>query len=174
MPAPAPPSGLLHVPIMCGCFLKQHSAKWNATDIVHGVAMQVEGALECAKATAEVMRTVVTRRGHATPQALITELTSYGAQLQAAKPHGQLQTPLASLACRHAAQQHLPVASSRIQIPTIICWLLQSCRLATLSGACCIGCATSASRRATCPASCKTSDAVSCCRDCSVKSLRAA
>ncbi|KAK9845311.1 hypothetical protein WJX81_003121 [Elliptochloris bilobata] len=48
---------------------------------------RVEGASDCARATAELMRTVVTRRGHATPQALIDELTAYGAQLQAAKPH---------------------------------------------------------------------------------------
>ena len=74
-----------------------------ALDFTHEMMVQVEGALECAKATAEVMRTVVTRRGHATPQALITELTSYGAQLQAAKPHGPSQTALASLACRHVA-----------------------------------------------------------------------
>ena len=71
----------------------------NLQDFMHGVTVQVQGALECAKATAEVMRTVVTRRGHATPQALITELTGYGAQLQAAKPHGLLQTALASLTC---------------------------------------------------------------------------
>jgi len=53
---------------------------------------QVEGPLSCAKATAELMRTVVTRRGHPTPQALLSELTAFGVQLQAAKPLGASRT----------------------------------------------------------------------------------
>ena len=50
--------------------------------------LQLEGPLACAKATAELMRTVVTRRGHSTSQALLDELANFGAQLQAAKPMG--------------------------------------------------------------------------------------
>jgi len=53
----------------------------------------VEGPLSCAKATAELMRTVVTRRGHPTPQALLSELTAFGVQLQAAKPLGASRLP---------------------------------------------------------------------------------
>ncbi len=57
----------------------------------------MEGPLACAKATAELMRTVVTRRGHPTPQALLSELTAFGVQLQAAKPLGASRSPYTCL-----------------------------------------------------------------------------
>lgn len=69
--------------------------------------LQLEGPLACAKATAELMRTVVTRRGHSTSQALLDELANFGAQLQAAKPmgmpltmtHSSCGAPVLGLSC---------------------------------------------------------------------------
>lgn len=51
---------------------------------------QLEGALPCAKATAEILRTLVTSRRHPDAQALVDDVKSTGIKIQEAKPLGHL------------------------------------------------------------------------------------
>ena len=54
---------------------------------------QVEGSIPTAKATAELLRTLITRFRHPDAAALLTDVRNWGIQLQAAKPLGDLLSP---------------------------------------------------------------------------------
>ena len=54
---------------------------------------QVEGSIPTAKATAELLRTLITRFRHPDAAALLTDVRNWGIQLQAAKPLGDLLYP---------------------------------------------------------------------------------
>lgn len=49
---------------------------------------QIEGSLDTARATAELLRSLITRKGHADAFALVADVRDWGTQLQAAKPLG--------------------------------------------------------------------------------------
>ena len=49
---------------------------------------QVEGSIPTAKATAELLRTLITRGRHPDAAALLSDVRDWGIQLQAAKPLG--------------------------------------------------------------------------------------
>ena len=50
---------------------------------------QVEGSIPTAKATAELLRTLITRQRHPDAAALLSDVREWGIQLQAAKPLGR-------------------------------------------------------------------------------------
>ena len=50
---------------------------------------QVEGSIPTAKATAELLRTLITRQRHPDAAALLSDVREWGIQLQAAKPLGK-------------------------------------------------------------------------------------
>lgn len=51
---------------------------------------QIEGSLNTARATAELLRSLITRKGHPDANALLSDVRTWGTQLQAAKPLGEL------------------------------------------------------------------------------------
>lgn len=70
---------------------------------------QLEGALPCAKATAEVLRTLVTSRRHPDAQALLDDVKSTGIKIQDAKPLGANPCPLPLHPCFLTCLLHPPV-----------------------------------------------------------------
>lgn len=52
---------------------------------------QIEGSLPCAKRTAEILRLLITKSRPSTPEALLEDVRTVGARLQAAKPLGVLE-----------------------------------------------------------------------------------
>lgn len=58
---------------------------------------QIEGSLPCAKRTAEILRLLITKSRHATPEGFLEDVRVIGTRLQAAKPLGatcMLRVPL--------------------------------------------------------------------------------
>ena len=51
---------------------------------------QIEGSLMCAKRTAEILRLLITKSRHSTPEALLEDVRTVGTRLQSAKPLGEL------------------------------------------------------------------------------------
>ena len=63
---------------------------------------QVEGSLDTAKRTAEILRLLLATQRHPTAQALLDDVRVVGSRLQAAKPSGK---PLA-MRCRACRSAH--------------------------------------------------------------------
>ena len=61
----------------------------------------MEGSIPTAKATAELLRTLITRFRHPDAAALLSDVREWGIQLQAAKPLGNIPAPAAPLLFSH-------------------------------------------------------------------------
>jgi hypothetical protein len=77
---------------------------------------QLEGSLPCAKATAELLRTLVTSRRHPDAQALLDDVKSTGIKIQEAKPLGTLYglalvIPLSESICKIAFDDNKPIGN---------------------------------------------------------------
>lgn len=92
---------------------------------------QLEGALPCAKATAELLRTLVTSRRHPDASALLDDVKSTGIKVQDAKPLGSSPSPLPP------SSFHLSLPSVSLSVFLILLLLLRyplSHRLVLIAG----------------------------------------
>lgn len=81
----------------CFCMILEHEVQ----DFVAQLRRrQVEGSLDTAKRTAEILRLLLATQRHPTAQALLDDVRIVGSRLQAAQPSGALPLPsVLVLAC---------------------------------------------------------------------------
>ena len=74
----------------CFCMILEHEVQ----DFVAQLRRrQVEGSLDTAKRTAEILRLLLATQRHPTAQALLDDVRVVGSRLQAAKPAGMSMSP---------------------------------------------------------------------------------